>query len=77
VRSRLASEESESMSWLPVCGESLRKFDENNYKEPVNVQHWTGPLLQESWIPPSVGAAATKMAIVAAVRRASLENIMK
>jgi len=44
---------------------------------PANVQHWTGPLLQESWIPLSVGAATMKIAMVAAVKRASLENIFK
>ena len=43
-----------------------------------NVQHWTLPVLQEFEITfTPLGAAATKTAMEAVAKRASLENILK
>jgi hypothetical protein len=40
-------------------------------------QHWTGPVLHEPETPsPAQGAAATKTAMEAAVKKASLENMV-
>lgn len=47
-----------------------------NWKE-IDIQHWTVPPLQELLIDPGLGRAATKTAMEAATKRASLESMVK